>query len=219
MRYFRMQFFSGNLHCSLVPTEVWEDQIIEKVEHRTYNEERKVPQVKALYPYSGHGFQMAKDEVLFLLNKSNPDWWSVRKSDGTDGFAPANYVNEIEPRIMQFQMRRPEKVKVHQRVKKIKMVSPTATPTNVAERDKTVKLEIIDSISNRQQNINATYKYLQNLANRRHALLEDTIRLFKFYQECDDFEKWIHDKEVLLGANDASVNVDVAKRKFEVCIP
>lgn len=213
--------YFGNLFIifvfSLVPTEVWEDQVLEKIEHRTYNEERKVPQVRALYSYNGHGFQMAKGEVLFLLNKSNPDWWSVRKSDGLDGFAPANYVDEIEPRTMQIQIRRPEKVKVHQRIKKIKMVSPSAL-NSADEQDQKIKLEIVDSIFKRQQNINATYKYLQSLASRRHALLEDAIRLFRFFKECDDFEKWIHDKEALLGSNDMFVNVDVAKRKFEVSV-
>lgn len=43
---------------------------------------------------------MTKGETMFLINKTNPDWWSVRKADGTDGFVPANYVKEIEPRIV-----------------------------------------------------------------------------------------------------------------------
>lgn len=57
-------------------------------------------QVRALYPFTGQGMVMAKGEVMFLMNKTNPDWWSVRKSDGTDGFVPANYVKEIEPKIV-----------------------------------------------------------------------------------------------------------------------
>lgn len=43
---------------------------------------------------------MQKGEVMFLINKTNPDWWSVRKADRTDGFVPANYVREIEPRVV-----------------------------------------------------------------------------------------------------------------------
>ena len=46
----------------------------------------------------------------------------------------------------------------------------------------------------------------------RHTLLEDSIRLFGFYRECDDFEKWIKDKERMLQAD----IVEVAKCKFEV---
>jgi len=51
---------------------------------------------------------------------------------------------------------------------------------------------------------------------QRHALLEDSIRLFGFYRECDDFEKWIKDKERMLRADDSTDNVDAAKSKFEV---
>lgn len=59
---------------------------------------------------------------MFLLSKTNPDWWSVRKANGQDGFVPANYVREIEPKIMQVAIRRPEKVRMIQRVKKTKMI-------------------------------------------------------------------------------------------------
>ena len=51
---------------------------------------------------------------------------------------------------------------------------------------------------------------------QRHALLEDSIRLYGFYRECDDFEKWIKDKERMLRADDSTDNVEAAKCKFEV---
>lgn len=51
---------------------------------------------------------------------------------------------------------------------------------------------------------------------RRRALLEDSIRLFGFYRECDDFEKWIKDKERMLRTDDPTENVEAAKRKYEV---
>lgn len=61
-------------------------------------------------------------QVMFLLNKTNPDWWSVRKVNGQDGFVPANYVCEIEPKIMQVSVRRPHVVKNSRKVPKVKMV-------------------------------------------------------------------------------------------------
>lgn len=48
----------------LVPQEVWEEEPIERVEHRTVMEERPVAQVKSLYPFSGQGMVMAKGEVF-----------------------------------------------------------------------------------------------------------------------------------------------------------
>jgi len=51
---------------------------------------------------------------------------------------------------------------------------------------------------------------------QRHALLEDSIRLFSFYRECDVFEDWIKDKEWMLRADEWTDNVEAAKCKFEV---
>lgn len=163
---------------------------------------------------------------MFLLNKTNPDWWSVRKADGTDGFVPANYIREIEPRIIQIQARRPEKVRTVQRIKKTKMVKQmmpvrhvrivkkprTAAPKRKSQGGSN------NGVEKRMKKINDTYKELQELAARRHALLDDAIRLFGFYKECDDFEKWIKDKEKLLQTDDSNDNVEVAKSKFEVSV-
>lgn len=205
----------------LVPQDEWVDEIVERLEPRTVLEGRLVPQVKSLYPFSGQGMHMVKGEVMFLLNKTNPDWWSVRKADGTDGFVPANYVRELEPKIIHVQVRRPEKVRVTQRVKKTKMVKqlvPVRRVKSIKSTVKPVKRKIAtdgDSVEKRQKKINETYSELQELALRRHALLEDAIRLYGFYRECDDFEKWIKDKEKMLRIDDPRDNVETAKRKYE----
>lgn len=59
---------------------------------------------------------------MFLMNKTNQDWWSVRKANGTDGFVPANYVREIEPKVMQVAVRKPERITTMKRVLKTKLV-------------------------------------------------------------------------------------------------
>lgn len=47
----------------LVPQQVWEEEPVERIEYRTVMEERQVPQVKSLYPFSGQGMLMVKGEV------------------------------------------------------------------------------------------------------------------------------------------------------------
>lgn len=162
---------------------------------------------------------MNKGEVMFLINKTNPDWWSVRKADGNDGFVPANYVREIEPRIIQIQVRRPEKIHTVQKVKKTRMIKQMVPVRHVRTVKKpkapTRQKSDGDAVAKRQAKINDGYMELKKLASRRHALLDDSIRLFGFYRECDDFEKWIKDKEKLLLADDANDNVETAKRKYE----
>lgn len=202
----------------LVPTDVFEDESVEKVEYRTVPEERSIPQVKALYPFSGQGMIMTKGEIMFLINKTNPDWWSIRKADGTDGYVPANYVREIEPRIIQIQVRRPEKIRTVQRVKKTKMVKQMVPVRHVrtVKKPKAVKRKQDgDSVEKRQKKINDGYIELKKIASKRHALLADAIRLFGFYRECDDFEKWIKDKEKLLMTDDSNDNIETARRKYE----
>ncbi|XP_046671295.1 LOW QUALITY PROTEIN: spectrin beta chain-like [Homalodisca vitripennis] len=72
------------------------------------------------------------------------------------------------------------------------------------------------NVEKRQKKINNTYTHLLELAEQRHALLEDSIRLFGFYRECDDFEKWIKDKEKMLRTEDRADSVETAaKRKYE----
>ncbi|KAJ8972183.1 hypothetical protein NQ314_000313 [Rhamnusium bicolor] len=205
----------------MVPTEVWVDEPVEKTEYKTIIEEKKVPQVRALYPFSDHGLSMVKGEVMFLLNKSNPDWWCVRKADGTDGFAPANYVVEIEPRIIHINVRKPETIKTVHRVKKPKMVKTKVPVTVRRQTAKPIKRKVddSDSVPKRQKKVNDTYKQLKELAAKRRALLEDAIKLFTFYKECDDFEKWIKDKEKILSLEDPNDNrmeeLDADVKEFE----
>ncbi|XP_062560998.1 spectrin beta chain, non-erythrocytic 5 isoform X2 [Armigeres subalbatus] len=212
----------------LVPKEVWEEEPVERLEHKTVTENKLLPHVRALYPFDGQGMKMAKNEVMILQNKTNPDWWNVRKLDGAEGFVPANYVKEIEARAVPCLIRKAEKVKVMQKVKKtilVKQVVPVkrVRPAKVSQVKPLVKrrnegdtsIDNNDSVDKRQKDINSTYDQLQELAERRRALLEDSICLFRFYRECDDFEKWIKDKEKMLRTDDPKDNVESAKRKFE----
>ncbi|XP_063994705.1 spectrin beta chain, non-erythrocytic 5 isoform X3 [Diachasmimorpha longicaudata] len=205
----------------LVPQDEWVDEIIERIEPKTILEDRLFPQVKSLYPFSGEGTHMVKGEVMFLMSKTNNDWWNVRKADGSDGYVPANYVREIEPKVIQVQVKRPEKVRVTQRVKKTKMVNqviPVRRVKSIKSTVKPIKRKTVndsDNVEKRQKRINDTYNELCQLSTKRHALLEDAIRLYGFYRECDDFEKWIKDKEKMLRADDSKDNVETAKRKYE----
>lgn len=205
----------------LVPQEVWEDEVYERIENRVIIENRLCPQVKSLYPFSGQGMDMHKGEIMLLLHKTNQDWWNVRKDNGTEGFVPANYVKEIEGKILPVQVQRPEKIKDTRKVKKTKMVRQTVRvkkpvkPKSPGMANKRKSMDENQNVEKRQKNINDTYDKLIKLAEKRHLLLEDSIRLYGFYRECDDFEKWIKDKEKMLKTDDGGDNVETAKRKYE----
>lgn len=61
-------------------------------------QERLIPQVMALFDYKGKQIQVSKKEIMFLIAKTNDDWWSVRTNDGQSGFVPKNYVKEVAPK-------------------------------------------------------------------------------------------------------------------------
>lgn len=212
----------------LVHKEVWEEEPVERIEHRMVTENKLLPHVRASYAFDGQGMQMNKGEAMILINKTNDDWWSVRKIDGSEGFVPANYVKEIEPRAVPCLVSKTEKIRTVEKVKKsilVRQVVPVKRikPAKVSQVRPLVKRQTTieakdsnDSVEKRQTRINTTYDQLQLLAQKRHALLEDSICLFGFYRECDDFEKWIKEKERMLRSEELDdVDVDKAKRKFE----
>ena len=51
-----------------------------------------------------------------------------------------------------------------------------------------------ENIELRQQGIDGTYRRLQKIALSRKRYLEDAIKLFSFYRECDEFQVWMKEK-------------------------
>lgn len=52
----------------LVPKEVWEEELVEKLEHKKVTETKLLPHVKALFPFEGQGMKMDKGEVSLYLS-------------------------------------------------------------------------------------------------------------------------------------------------------
>ena len=67
---------------------------------------------------------------MLLLQKTNSDWWSVRTGSGQEGYVPANYVKEVEPKVVK------KKVKKTVRVPQKVMVTKTGTKKEIVKRKK-----------------------------------------------------------------------------------
>lgn len=52
------------------------------------------------------------------MRKTNQDWWNVRRANGQEGYVPANYCKEVEPRKWQRVVKKPVKVQEKVKVKK-----------------------------------------------------------------------------------------------------
>ncbi|QQP56332.1 Spectrin beta chain_ brain 4like, partial [Caligus rogercresseyi] len=142
---------------------------LERKPEKTY-EERLVPQVKTLYPYEGHGVSVIKGELLFLINKSNNDWWNIRKENGDDGFVPRNYVKEVDPKKVQ-----------------VEVTKTPATPTSNEISQ--------EALTQRVRFIEAEYKKVVDTTNARKEALLKAIKQFNFSTKCDDALAWIKEKQ------------------------
>lgn len=206
------------------PREEWVEEVVQREMLKEVTEEKKVPQVRALYPFSGQGIEIQRGEVMTLVQKTNDDWWNVRKAAGQEGFVPANYVKEVEPRVVRKVVKRPVVVPERQLVRKI--VTTTTTSPTSPRQEKPASPQKAAGYTNsipkdgrgvqqRQDSINSSYHNLLHMSKDRRNFLEDAIRLFGFYRECDDFEAWMVDKGKLLTEEDPSESVEIRKKKFE----
>lgn len=74
---------------------------------------------------------------MTLIHKTNNDWWQIRKNDGSEGFVPANYVKEYEPKVVKKVVQRP--VKVPEKVKVIKTVMKKEVVKTKTEKPSTLR--------------------------------------------------------------------------------
>lgn len=62
---------------------------------------------------------------MFLISKTNNDWWNVRKANGEEGFVPANYVRESEPKKINVRVKKEVKMPEKRMVPRTRMVKKT----------------------------------------------------------------------------------------------
>ena len=75
------------------------------------------------------------------------------------------------------------------------------------------------SVISRQQALNERYSKLLQRAAERRKRLEDSIRQFRMFRDCDELESWIKEKEVVMKAEEKSTGkerVEAMHKKFEV---
>ena len=179
------------------------EEWVEVEEIQEVLEDKRIPQVMVLFNFKGQqGMEVTKGELLTLKEKTNTDWWCVSKigtpkkspeGAATTGFVPANYVKQVEDRVVQVKVKKPVKVKQKQMVKQMTKKT-TKKPSKRSKR----RLSIIcdaESVEQRQRNICTSYDELTEVCRSRRQHLENAIKLFRFNSVCDDFEKWIQDKE------------------------
>ncbi|XP_040268693.1 spectrin beta chain, non-erythrocytic 5 [Bufo bufo] len=73
-----------------------------------------------------------------------------------------------------------------------------------------------DKIRAVQDQIEASYENLQQLAKKRKKALEEMVRLYQFYSACGEFQSWMDDKEKIFQTFQPNPdNVEVMQLKYE----
>ncbi|XP_073494936.1 spectrin beta chain, non-erythrocytic 5 isoform X1 [Phyllobates terribilis] len=73
-----------------------------------------------------------------------------------------------------------------------------------------------DKIRGVQEEIEASYENLQQLAKKRKKALEEMVRLYQFYSTCGEFQSWMDDKEKIFQTFQPNPdNVEVMQQKYE----
>ncbi|XP_068689103.1 spectrin beta chain-like isoform X1 [Montipora foliosa] len=215
-----------------VETDEEVEETVEKEVVKDVVQEIKVPQVKALHPFSGQGLKMAKGEVFFLIAKTNKDWWSVRRLTSKEaGYVPANYVKEIEPRTVKKITKQkvvvPEKVVVKRKVKKkVKVQKQRAVKPKTPEKKEKARRPVRrhftahfdrDNVATRQVSLQNLYSRLVEMAEIRRENLENSIKYFHFCHECDDIESWIKnkDKQLTSDAHESVRDIHAVRKILE----
>uniref|UniRef100_A0A915JNN2 Spectrin beta chain n=1 Tax=Romanomermis culicivorax TaxID=13658 RepID=A0A915JNN2_ROMCU len=165
-------------------------------------EQKVIEQVQALYKYNGNGISMDKNEILILLEKTNPEWWLVRrnrkaqhqnvslsvvddKTRNEEGFVPSNYVQIVQPVI-------------------VDVLAITPSPD-----------DDVVSVTRHLTPILESYNKLDQEAKNRKIALENAVKLYRFYRECDNFEHWAEKMDIKLKESASSDHIDVSLKKFE----
>ncbi|KAK7105089.1 spectrin beta chain, non-erythrocytic 5-like isoform X3 [Littorina saxatilis] len=208
-----------------VPREIEVEEVVEKEVLQDVVESRKIPQVKAMYAYKGQGLKVDKGEVMILLQRTNNDWWQIRKGDSTEGFVPSNYVKEVDAKVVQKVVKRPvkvpERVKVKKTVMKKEVVQRKKERASSLRRAPSVRSKANlhfdkENVETRQRGLSTQYSKLGKLSQVRKESLEDAMKLFRFYRECDEFEAWMQEKEITLKSKESLAdNMDAVRKKFE----
>ncbi|KAI1895008.1 hypothetical protein AGOR_G00101700 [Albula goreensis] len=172
----------------------------------------------------GEKVTLDRGEMVTIVSKQDPDKWLVKDSKGFQQLVPRTYITELPPKV-----ETPSQPVLNNGTQK----SPAQeSPARVSQprRSRSMRrgtTEISssmlpdphfqeDTIHTAQSQLDRDYHSLSRLAQSRRRALEEAMRLYRFYNTCQEFESWMEDKENVLNAfNPNSDNVEVMQAKYE----
>ncbi|KAK2878694.1 hypothetical protein Q8A67_019485 [Cirrhinus molitorella] len=180
---------------------------------------KALPQEQAMirFRYRGPIATWERGEILTILSRDKDDKFLLRDSRGNEQLVSPTYIREMPssnapPETANGEAESPKK-KVSRPRRTRSMRRGTAEISTSSLPDPHFQKDTIEST---QSSLEQDFNSLYNLAQSKNKILDDTARLHRFYNACEEFESWMGDKENVLNAfSSNSNNLEVVQAKYE----
>ncbi|CAJ0573596.1 unnamed protein product, partial [Mesorhabditis spiculigera] len=147
-------------------------------------EETVVPQVEMLYKYSGNGMEVKKEEIVALIDKSNPDWWWAQDT--------MNVLSD-EPSVEHIEAFRKKLDKLEHDIAanggtQLRRINGMADELTAEGHSETRQIVA------RQQAVNKLWAHIDQLFRNKTARVQTLEQLADFNANCADAESWMKAK-------------------------
>ncbi|XP_043119308.1 spectrin beta chain, non-erythrocytic 5 isoform X2 [Puntigrus tetrazona] len=180
---------------------------------------KHIPQEQAMirFRYRGPKLTWERGEILTIVSREKDDKFLLRDSKGNEQLVSSTFIREMpsskapvepmngEPESPKKKVSRPRRTRSMRRG--TAEISTSSLPDPHFQKD---------TIESTQRRLEQDFNSLYNLAQSKNKILDDTARLHRFYNACEEFESWMGDKENVLNTfNSNSNNLEVVQAKYE----
>ncbi|KAA0711222.1 Spectrin beta chain, non-erythrocytic 5 [Triplophysa tibetana] len=186
------------------------------------NKESKVltkalPQAMIRFKYKGEKLTWDRGEMVTIVSSEKNDKMLLRDSKGNEQLVSSTYArvlpsSEASPDITNGASESPKR-KVSRPRRTRSMRRGTAEISTSSLPDPHFQKDTIEST---QTGLERDFNSLYRLAQSKNKILDETARLHRFYNACEEFESWMGDKENILNTFSSNANnLEVAQAKYE----
>ncbi|XP_066510159.1 spectrin beta chain, non-erythrocytic 5 [Hoplias malabaricus] len=180
---------------------------------------KQMPDFNAKIRFKFRGVKLTWDrgEMVTILNRGKDDKILVQDGNGNEQIVPSTYITELPsaqappahtngvPESQLQKVSRPRRTRSMRRG--TAEISTTSIPDPHFQKD---------TIEDTQSSLEKNFNSLNQLAQSKRKILDETAQLHRFYNACEEFESWMEDKENILNTFSSNAeDIEVAQAKYE----
>ncbi|XP_052001180.1 spectrin beta chain, non-erythrocytic 5 [Xyrauchen texanus] len=180
---------------------------------------KAIQQEKAMirFKYRGEKLTWDRGEILTIVSREKGGTMLLRDNKGNEQLVSSTYIKELLPseappeptngvsESPERNVSRPRRARSMRRG--TAEISTSSLPDPHFQKD---------TIESTQSSLEQDFNSLYLLAQSKNKILDETARLHRFYNACEEFESWMGDKENVLNTfSSNSNNLEVVQAKYE----